>query len=153
MASYLAFIRKMAPSIAIMMVLIGQAHARDFCWAYPGVDATRGVKGVTIYPEQFRRVMWYWRLARTAMRHKAYRGANQELLRAMGALGTCSKYEIVEDDSVFHEMEADDVEKKGKSEMAARIRMGLLESYFGDCMEDFLRQTENRDPPQGAESQ
>ncbi|WP_138918596.1 hypothetical protein [Nitrospirillum viridazoti] len=148
MVSYLAFIRKVTlGAVIIAVVSIGTASARDFCWAYPGVEATRYSKGITIYPDQFRRVMWYWRLARTAVRHKNYRGANQDLLRAMGALGTCGKYEIVEDDSGFHEIEADDVEKQGKSEMAARIRMGLLESYFGDCMEDFLRQTEKRDLP------
>ncbi|ASG20797.1 hypothetical protein FBZ91_107185 [Nitrospirillum viridazoti] len=73
-----------------------------------------------------------------------YRRANQDLLRALGALGTCDPREMSMNDMLSHVMEMDDVEIAGDYETAARSRMAILGYYFQICMDLYLVRDVNK---------
>ncbi|MEA1672237.1 hypothetical protein [Nitrospirillum sp. BR 11163] len=147
MGRCIAFIRKVALGAAVITLLLicaPQNGEAGVCWT--DMFGYRNEKGAapTIDASRFNQALNLWAFARRLLHNHEYRAANQDFLRAAGALGTCSSgnKNPVFDNSHFAEADADFLELDGKIVKAARKRDILLWAGFSDCMGAFLMRNE-----------
>ncbi|MDE1145221.1 MAG: hypothetical protein PW843_01200 [Azospirillaceae bacterium] len=137
--SYIKMILYGAIISSILACPTGSAMA-GICKKFAAENDRGKIPGViTIDAARFNDVMWNWYLAKISYDRKNYKSANQDLIRALAILGRCTNFKRpTNDDSGYVEIEADQYEIRGNAKAAARIRIGLLEGYFADCMDQFL---------------